>query len=178
MNWYFYKSGISLFQPICPSYSGQGRGSAAGLPGAGGCAGESRRPVPVLWYGEPDRQALLQHEGLSPHLLKQTQTQRSPWRRASVASLRATSDSRPAQLLCSSFVQLWCLTNISAGICLYNCSYCPPPVPFWACCCCCLCVPESVPSESWCMVSSNMCNVFDPLFSSLSCPPTALCAKE
>lgn len=53
----------------CP---GQGRGSAAGLSGAGGCVGESRGPVPLLWDRGPNRQTLLQHEGLPPHLLERS----------------------------------------------------------------------------------------------------------
>lgn len=59
----------------CP---GQGRGSAAGLSGAGGCVGESRGPVPFLWDWGPNRQTLLQHEGLPPHLLEVPQSAGSP----------------------------------------------------------------------------------------------------
>lgn len=50
----------------CP---GQGRGPAAGLPGAGGGAGESGGPLFFLRRG-PDRQTLLQHEGVPSDLLE------------------------------------------------------------------------------------------------------------
>ena len=85
---------MMLILNVSPSLScpGQGRGSAAGLPGAGGCVGESGGPVSFLWDRGPDRQTLLQHEGLPPHLLELPTSPRSPrswW--ASVAKATVTS---------------------------------------------------------------------------------------
>ena len=83
---------LNVFPCISLSFPGQGRGSAAGLSGAGGCVGESGGPVSFLWDRGPDRQTLLQHEGLPPHLLELPPSPRSPrswW--ASVAKATVTS---------------------------------------------------------------------------------------
>lgn len=60
---------FSHVSPLGPP--GQGCGTAAGLPGAGGCAGEGRRLVVFRRGGGPLRPTLLQHERVPSHLLKQ-----------------------------------------------------------------------------------------------------------
>lgn len=81
---FHYANISSLFPcrspPLCASLpAGQRRSPTAGLPGAGGGVGEVRGSVAVLHrLGQSGRPALLQHEGLPPHLL--TAPRASRWR--------------------------------------------------------------------------------------------------
>lgn len=60
---------IIIILSACFGFPGQRCGSTSGLSGTGGGAGEGREFVSVLWPRRAERQALLQHEGLSTHLL-------------------------------------------------------------------------------------------------------------
>lgn len=134
-EWLVGESDIEL-NLIFLSCQGQGCGSAAGLSGAGGCVGESRGPVPFLWNWGPNRQTLLQHEGLPPHLLELPQSPGVSLLMTVFCSYpQATITSCPPRSLVTALSGFWCFANFLTGICVFKfCSYCPPPVLLWPSC--------------------------------------------